>query len=69
MVQLDDLGDVVQADAEALYVVHVACGDTVKFLEDMFLVGFGDADAVVGDAQHGVAGLGVGAEEDAWRAF
>lgn len=54
MVEGDNLGNVVEADAEAFNVVDVAGGDAVEFFEDVFLVFFGDADAVVGDFDDGV---------------
>ena len=45
----DYLGDIVQTDAEAFDIVDIAGGDPVELFEDMLLVLFGDADAVVGD--------------------
>ena len=49
LVEGDDLGDIVQTDAEAFDIVDIAGGDAVELFEDMLLVLFGDADAVVGD--------------------
>lgn len=63
-VQGYDLGNIVEANAESLHVVYVASRDTVKFLENMLLVLFGDADTVVGDFQDGLVVLGASGDDD-----
>ena len=62
--QSDNLRYIVEADAKAFYVVDVAGGNSVEFLEDVFLVFFGDADAVVGNLKDGIACFGVGGDCD-----
>lgn len=42
------LGDVVEADAETFDVVDIACRHSIEFFENMLLVFFGYADAIVG---------------------
>ena len=51
VMQTHHLCNIVETYAEAFNVVYVASGDTVEFLEDMLLVGFADADAMVFDTQ------------------
>ena len=51
VMQTHNLCHIVEAYAEAFHVVYVARGDAVEFLEDVLLVGFADADAMVFDAQ------------------
>ena len=48
--------------------MDVACGNAVEFLEDMLLVLFGDADAVVGNLEDGKAWFGAGGDGDVWLA-
>ena len=62
--QGDDLRDIVEADTESFYIVNIAGGHTVEFLEDVFLVFFRDADAVVGHLQDGVAVFGACGDGD-----
>ena len=64
VVQVHHLGNVVEANAEAFDIMHIARGYTVEFLEDMLLVGFADADAVVFDSQEEVFAVGCGADDD-----
>ena len=56
--------DVVKTDAEAFYVVDIACRNTVEFLENVLLVFFGDADTVVGNFEDGKAWFGAGGDGD-----
>lgn len=60
IVESHNLGDIVESDAESFHVVDVAGGDAVEFLENMFLVFLGDADAVVGDLDDGETIVGMG---------
>lgn len=51
MVQLYDLGHVVEPNAKSFYIVHIAGRDAVELLKDVLLVLLGNADAVVADAE------------------
>ena len=68
-VQGNDLGNIVEADAESFHVVYVAGRDTIEFLEDMLLILFGDADTVVGDFQDGLVALGASGDDDVRSLF
>ena len=60
IVESHNLGDIVESDTESFHVVDVASGDAVEFLENMFLVFLGYADAVVGDLDDGETVVGMG---------
>ena len=59
-----NLGDVVEPDSEAFHVVDIARGNTVELLKDVFLVLFGNADAVVCYFADGMTGFGAGSDGD-----
>lgn len=54
LVELDDLIDVVEADAESFDIVYVSGRYAVETLKDMLLVFLADAQPVVGDRDDGV---------------
>ena len=58
LVELDDLIDVVEADAEAFDIVYVSGRYAVETLKDMLLVFLADAQPVVGDRDDGVGAFG-----------
>ena len=62
IVESHNLGDIVESDAESFHVVDVAGGDAVEFLENMFLVFLGNADAMVGDLDDGETIVGMGGD-------
>ena len=60
----NNLRNVVESDAETFYVVYVACGYSVEFFEYMFLVLFGNADAVIGYFEDGKTRFSTGGDSD-----
>lgn len=63
-VERHHLRDVAESYAEAFDVVDVAGVDAVEFFENMLLVLFRDANAIVFHAQHGPLALLAGADDE-----
>lgn len=54
MMTIDNILNVTESQSEAFYIVNIPGRNTVKFLKDFFLIGFGDANAMVFDGDNNI---------------